>query len=136
MEKDYKIPDIVKESINNFKRSFRNFILIFFILNFGICYLFGFDAAMVSGFTMAFFAFILLVVNASKANKKHAKNLESHSYSWYKNNFPESSENGRIHCRFCGDHRISVRNLMNGTFVRSHSCVQCGETLYYSPERV
>jgi len=31
---------------------------------------------------------------------------------------------------------MNVRNLMKRTYTRVHSCSQCGETLYFSPEKV
>lgn len=60
-----------------------------------------------------------------------------HTYAWYRQTFPEHAhEKGRVSCRHCGGTHINVRNLMNQTFMRAHSCAQCGETLYFSAEKV
>lgn len=60
-----------------------------------------------------------------------------HTFAWYRETFPAHAHpNGHVSCRHCGSHKTNVRNLMNRTFMRVHSCSQCGETLYYSPEKV
>lgn len=58
------------------------------------------------------------------------------NFGWYKRAFPAMVlQGGRIRCRHCSGTHITVRNLMNRTFGRAHVCNQCGETLYYSPEK-
>ncbi len=61
--------------------------------------------------------------------------LRNCNYEWYVANNPSCKRSdGRVKCAVCGSNRITVRNLMNRTFTRAHVCVQCGETLYFSPE--
>jgi len=60
-----------------------------------------------------------------------------HNFSWYRNSFPEHAHsNGNVSCRWCGSTKARVTNLMSRTFVRVHSCHQCGETLYFSKEQI
>jgi DNA-directed RNA polymerase subunit RPC12/RpoP len=62
-------------------------------------------------------------------------NFEQKSSNWYRSTYPEFSKNGRVTCRHCGSHKISIRGLGRNTFHREHVCVECGKTLYYSPEQ-
>lgn len=57
------------------------------------------------------------------------------NYEWYKSTHPQLVKNNRVSCFRCNHNRIHVRGLMQRTYVREHFCVQCGETLYYSPEK-
>jgi hypothetical protein len=61
--------------------------------------------------------------------------FEKMSYKWYTDTYPEHVKGNRVSCFACGNARIQVRALMNQTYHRAHICAQCGETLYYSPER-
>jgi hypothetical protein len=72
-------------------------------------------------------------LNTSRQMRVWAK----HTFAWYRETFPSHAHpNGHVSCRHCGSHKTDVRNLMNRTFMRVHSCSQCGETLYFSPEKV
>lgn len=72
---------------------------------------------------------------------KNGKNQQAiwqqHTFAWYRNMFPQYAPGyGEVSCRFCGSRRTRTRNLMGGTYMRVHSCNQCGETLYFSKEQV
>lgn len=60
--------------------------------------------------------------------------IRSRTYEWYKETYPSAIKNGRVTCVSCGHHQIHVRSLMQGQYRRAHFCVQCGKTLYYTPE--
>lgn len=78
---------------------------------------------------------IFVAVGRSKRQAK--KVWDQHSYEWYRSTFPEHAhKNGMVSCRRCNGGRLQVRNLLNHTYTRLHSCSQCGETLYFSPEKV
>jgi hypothetical protein len=81
---------------------------------------------------------IVVAVAQAFANMRKAKEIWAfHNHAWYRATFPNHAlSEGKVSCRHCGGRQIHVRNLMNQTFTRSHSCSQCGETLYFSPEKV
>jgi hypothetical protein len=132
----YKIPDAVKEAVVAISRVLKLTALALVGIGVALGVLFGPDNL----FTYAIVAFILVVVTfslaSSKYNSRIKENWAKHSYLWYKNSFPDKVKvDGKIVCRHCGDSRINVKNMMNRSFMRCHSCVQCGATLYYSPEQ-
>lgn len=57
------------------------------------------------------------------------------NFYWYAEKYPHCYRNKRVSCVHCGCDRVHVRNMMNGWYLREHVCTQCGETLYWSPER-
>lgn len=60
----------------------------------------------------------------------------SHTYDWYRSTFPQHAHaKGRISCRHCGGEHIRTERLLKQTYMRVHTCGQCGETLYFSPEK-
>ncbi|MGO4391402.1 hypothetical protein AB4Z46_08625 [Variovorax sp. M-6] len=87
------------------------------------------DFVFVTGFPI-----VLLGSIASYFLKR--RHFRQYGYAWYSKTFPASVRGGgRVSCRHCGSNHVAVRNLMQRTFHRAHICGQCGETLYYSPER-
>lgn len=80
---------------------------------------------------------VLSIIRGFREIKKRNEIWSKHTFAWYRETFPRHAHpNGHVSCRHCGSHKTSVRNLMNRTFMRLHSCSQCGETLYFSPEKV
>ena len=78
---------------------------------------------------------ITMLVVSAKANRVALAQWKAHNYAWYCKAFPGNvTANGDVTCRHCGGGHVSVKNLMNRTFMRAHACNRCGETLYYSPE--
>ncbi len=74
---------------------------------------------------------------ASKYKGLLERNWERHSFAWYCEAFPHAARAGmEVACRHCGSGRVTVKNLMNHTFMRSHCCENCGETLYFSREKM
>lgn len=65
---------------------------------------------------------------------KRMKRMRSRNYQWYRARYPQAVRGKRVFCRSCEGDSISVRNVMQRTFMREHFCSQCGECLYYSPE--
>lgn len=58
------------------------------------------------------------------------------NHKWYIEKHPDCKlGHGKVKCFSCGGSHITVRNKMNKTYIRAHICVNCGETLYYSPEK-
>lgn len=57
-----------------------------------------------------------------------------HTYAWYVTHFSDHVRQGRVSCRHCGSQNIRTHNLMRQSYTRAHSCNQCGQTLYFSPE--
>lgn len=100
-----------------------------------------FSAAAV-GFVVGFFVpipfYIVIAILKSFPYRKHRKAVwAKHTFNWYRDAFPEHAHaNGHVSCRHCGSHKTQVRNLMERTYMRLHSCSQCGETLYFSPEKL
>jgi len=60
--------------------------------------------------------------------------LEKKTYAWYRSAHPESAQAGRVSCHQCGSRKINVRGLGSHTYHCQHKCVECGHTLFYSPE--
>lgn len=59
-----------------------------------------------------------------------------HTFEWYRTTFPAHAHaKGRVSCRHCGSEHVRAERLLNRTFMRVHSCGQCGKTLYFSPEQ-
>jgi hypothetical protein len=74
-------------------------------------------------------------VSIARAVKRLKSIWDRHTFQWYRETSPEHAHaNGHVSCRHCGSHKTNARNLMNQTFMRAHSCSQCGETLYFSKE--
>lgn len=77
-------------------------------------------------------AFVVIGRQSSRQRAVWAK----HSYAWYRASFPSHiHDKGRVSCRHCENPQVQVRNLMHSSFMRAHICTQCGQTLYFSPER-
>lgn len=94
------------------------------------------DTVIFGGIFLAMFTTIpgFLIVS-SRMNTKLLASWKSHNYEWYRKAFPDKvTPNGDVVCRHCGSSHVHAKNLMNRTFMRSHSCNRCGKTLYYSPE--
>lgn len=88
-----------------------------------------------------FFAIPFTIVNCfiliGRQGRRQREVWAAHNYAWYRKTFPaHAHSNGRVSCRHCHGERLQVRNLMNRSFTRMHACAQCGETLYFSPERI
>ena len=60
--------------------------------------------------------------------------MREQDYDWYKSAHPDLVTERGVKCASCGNSRINARALMQHTYMREHYCVQCGTTLYYSPE--
>ncbi|MDB5934053.1 MAG: hypothetical protein JWQ01_1397 [Massilia sp.] len=138
MTEEYEIPDLAQTAGKSIGRTLRNVLLFFAVLGVGLSWLTrSIDplvAALVLWFITTFFSIFFL---NGRYRKKLQNNWDAHSFEWYRRTFPTQMDgNGRLRCRHCGDGRIRVQNLMNNTFTRAHSCVQCGKTLYYSPEKL
>ena len=61
---------------------------------------------------------------------------ESQDFSWYRATYPDKVSPGRVTCIDCGGTRLHTERVMQGTYLRRHFCVNCGKTLYYSPEDI
>jgi hypothetical protein len=82
-------------------------------------------------------AVLIKFLRARDVTKRQREIWATHNFAWYRSTFPACAHaNGHVSCRHCGSHKTNVRNLMNQTFMRLHSCSQCGETLYFSPEKM
>lgn len=80
---------------------------------------------------------LTMVFRSGRFSVRQKKIWLDHNFAWYRNSFPEHSHpNGNVSCRHCGSYKTRVTNLMQRTFMRVHSCNQCGETLYFSEEKV
>ncbi len=81
-------------------------------------------------------AFLMIhVVSARHAHLENERRTK-HSFFWYRATFPEHARaNGVVSCRHCNSQRMRVTNLMQRSYTRMHACMQCGETLYFSPEK-
>ncbi len=66
--------------------------------------------------------------------RRNRRRMLSQDYQWYKSLHPELVTASGVKCVSCGNSRINARALMRQTYMREHFCVQCGTTLYYSPE--
>lgn len=90
-------------------------------------------AGFVAGLVLSLAALIpVAIVGAIRQKAVWSK----HTFDWYRNTFPAHAHaQGRVSCRHCGGHHVRAERLMNKTFMRVHSCGQCGKTLYYSPEQ-
>lgn len=79
--------------------------------------------------------FILSGVYVMRTQLQLLSRFEKNTYSRYKDDHPEHVRGNRVSCCECGSSRISARGLMNHTYHREHYCMECGKTLYYSPEQ-
>lgn len=80
---------------------------------------------------------VVALVKGSRYSARRKSIWQEHNYAWYRATFPVCAHpNGHLTCRFCGSNKSHVKNLMRRTYVRLHSCGQCGETLYFSNEVV
>lgn len=110
-------------------------------LAFGLCYgvLAGskdLAEAGFSGLVLGMLAYVVMAVpKAIYLYRKQRASWAKHSYAWYVATFPECLQRGRLSCRHCQSTSIRVQNLMEHSYTRAHVCAQCGETLYYSPEK-
>lgn len=129
----YVIPT-VKNSISPFW-----LMLIFPIVFFTFGLLNSFVTALTWGITGFFTAIPFVIVSAfivaSRIGSRQRKIWNTHNYAWYTTNYPENIVKGRISCRHCGG-SMHAKSMLNRTFMRLHSCTQCGETLYFTPEKV
>jgi hypothetical protein len=83
---------------------------------------------------VAILVLFLGIAYALVSRFRRMKLLRSRDYQWYKLTHPDYAQDGSLRCFRCRGNRIHVRGLMGGTYHREHFCVQCGTTLYYSPE--
>ena len=56
-------------------------------------------------------------------------------YKRFVKQHPDHVHNGQVSCTSCNSRRIHTKALMNQSYTREHFCSQCGEFLFYSPER-
>ena len=132
----YKIPDAMKEATVGISRVLKLTALTLVGTGVALGVLFGPEILFAYTFVAVLLAVVLFLMVSSKYNSRIKENWATHSYLWYKNAFPDKIKvDGKLACRHCGDSRINVKNMMNGSFMRCHSCVQCGAALYYSPEQ-
>ena len=98
----------------------------------------GSDLFIFAGVFLGFIlAIVVAVVKTSRETARRKAIWNDHSYTWYRSTFPSCvTPSGRVTCRHCGSDKSNVRNLMQRTFMRLHACGQCGETLYFSAEKV
>lgn len=90
-----------------------------------------------SGVLMAIIHIINEIVGGPGSRRRLKQHWAKHSYAWYRSTFPAHAHaNGRVTCRHCGGDKLRVTNLMKQTYMRVHNCAQCGETLYYTPEKI
>jgi hypothetical protein len=90
-----------------------------------------------SGVLMAIVNIVNEIVGGPGSQRRLKQHWNQHSYAWYRSTFPEHAHaNGRVSCRHCGGHKLRVTNLMKQTYMRVHNCAQCGETLYFTPEKI
>lgn len=61
--------------------------------------------------------------------------FRKYNYDWYARTYPNLITRHGVKCFKCDSERLVVRNLLQQTFTKAHSCGRCGQTLYYSPER-
>jgi len=74
------------------------------------------------------------VVAAIIQQYQRLQKLREQDYQWYRERYPEAIKGSRVTCNSCGSDRITVRGLMQHTYLREHVCTQCGSALYYSRE--
>jgi hypothetical protein len=97
----------------------------------------GIEAAIVGFFITIPIVIITALVHGLVTAGRMKANWEKHSFAWYRAAFPKHAhDEGHVSCRHCGSHKVLVTNLMNKTFMRVHACARCGETLYFSPEKI
>lgn len=82
---------------------------------------------------LCLFVAVVVCVNYFYKLNLNAQRLEN-NFDKYKADHPDCVFGGRVKCYECGSQRVNARGLMNQTYTREHFCVQCGKTLYYSPE--
>lgn len=127
----YVIPD----HMSRFSQG-KPFLLLLVTAGLGLLF-FGVEGAIGGFFAGIPLVIVTALVRGVLLMRKLKAVWHKHTYAWYRETFPEHAhEKGRVSCRHCGGTKVVVRNLMNHTFMRSHSCAQCGETLYFSPEKV
>ncbi|MYN05754.1 hypothetical protein [Pseudoduganella aquatica] len=77
------------------------------------------------------------IIAGPGSNRRLKQHWAKHSYVWYRSTFPgHAHANGRVSCRHCGGDKLRVTNLMKQTYMRVHNCAQCGEPLYFTPEKI
>lgn len=70
-------------------------------------------------------------------NRRESALWQTQGPDWYRRNFPELAlADGEVQCRFCGGVRIQPRNIAGRLDVRAYTCGTCGETLYYTRDRL
>ena len=85
---------------------------------------------------LVWFAFVLTIIIGGAIYKKNKiAKLRAQDYDTYKRLYPAHFKNGRISCFKCNSTHIQTRSLMEKMYTRVHFCGQCGESLYYSPEK-
>jgi hypothetical protein len=81
--------------------------------------------------------FVLFLTVGRKVSRLERAKWAKHDFAWYRDSFPEHvRESGQIICRHCGGRNTRVTNMMQRTFTRVHACGTCGETLYFSAEKL
>lgn len=70
-------------------------------------------------------------------NRRDSALWRSHTPDWYRHSYPELAlADGGVQCRFCGGERVQPRNIAGRLDVRAYTCGACGETLYYTRDRL
>lgn len=77
---------------------------------------------------------VFALIRQSVHNTRDLARRRREDFGWYKREHPNHFRAGRVHCFNCDGTRLSVRHLMNRTYLRAHVCTQCGTTLYHSRE--
>lgn len=80
---------------------------------------------------------ILMVIGAVNFFREVKRDgLLAKNYAWYKKTYPQAvNPAGQAACFVCNSSRLHTKNMMNQTYLREHHCGNCGQSLYYSPEK-
>lgn len=90
----------------------------------------------ISLFSLLMIAGFGAIIIANVWRHLKVKAMRQQNYEWYRQTFPACrTRRGGLSCNICGGDRIHTQRLMKQTWLRAHFCAQCGQTLYYSPER-
>lgn len=89
---------------------------------------------MSSDFLFSFALLIILVAVSLALHFRRQANYRKFNFEWYRREFPNLITARGVKCYKCGSDHMVVRNLMQGSYTKAHSCGRCGQTLYYSPE--
>lgn len=82
-------------------------------------------------------ALIIFLFNSIRRHFRAKAIWKKHTYNWYRATFPEHAHaDGKVTCRHCNGDKIRTTNIMQQTYMRVHACDRCGETLYFSKEKI